>query len=368
MSTCASPPSLVVDNKSVKSLYILKALASFSVVIVHGNLFCKGWLTCYIDAAGMPCFLVITGYLLYSCSADKEFEKCLRWAKKAFRLGFLICLVYLAELLFLRCFCSMDSFYIGWFSPLSKHLHASSDAGIGGQSGIFFRDWCVNLLTGERISSHLWYLTALWQALLIFALIRRFRPSFIRFLPLLFVAAYFIRAHSGAIAHFFSSYLPESAACDLVHYMRLNAVVPSLLYLSTGYLLHRYETVLLRKINVVVWLPLVICLLFTEHCIRLFCFGRCDYWQFLTYPFVVLLVLTCLRFRNFSLPILEDIGKNHSPNIYYFHMLFLFAVWALNVDIPAVQALVVWLLCIPFSMFVNFLTGTWKRLFPSRGR
>ena len=76
----ASHMSTQGKSKRIESLYVLKAICAFFVITIHLPTFQK--ILVPIAGVGTPCFLCITGYLLYSASKERELEKCISWAAK----------------------------------------------------------------------------------------------------------------------------------------------------------------------------------------------------------------------------------------------------------------------------------------------
>lgn len=306
----------------IESLYLLKAISSFFVVMIHSAFFLKEDLT-FILGVGTPCFLAITGYLLYSNDCAKELKKCIKWAIKLFRLS-ISCMV-----IYLLIYCPLIGMDWSWKTII------------------------INILTGSRICFVLWYLTAMWQALLIFWVIRKHIPKLIIWLPLILIITYILRVHPDYINLEFLGkfYISE----------RNNALITSLPFLSVGYLIHQHKEKLLRAINVNIWLPITIIALFIEFQIRVYFDLPRDYFSFLSFPCIFLLILTCVRHSQFKLPILNAIGEKHSANIYYFHMLIIAALHHANITSPY-EAAIVWICCIPLSIIFNYSTAIFSHL------
>lgn len=307
-------------KKKIESLYVLKAISSFFVVTIHSECLHKEWLD-FIVAVGTPCFLTITGYLLFSNNCTRELEKCTKWATKLFRLS-LICMA-----MYLTFYCPIVNATFTWRTIL------------------------INLFTGDRICFPLWYLTALWEALLLFWLIRKYIPRLISWLPLILILTYILRVYPHIITWEFI----EQYRLGLT--VRNNAIITSIPFLSLGYLIHKHEVFLLKHINVNVWLPVILIGLFMENQIRIaFDFPR-GLFFLLSFPCIVMLMLTCIKYREFKIPFLCTIGEHHSANIYYYHM-FVIAILRYKLDIASpYETVITWLLCIPISMAISFLTS-----------
>lgn len=314
----------IIPRKRIESLYVLKAICAFFVVSIHVPL--AHDLLYPIAGVGTPCFLCITGYLLYSASQERELRKCLSWAQKSFWLAVVCNIIY-----------SIATYFIHGVNVLT-------------QGWWFFVE---NFLFGTNICRYLWYLTALWQALLVLRFFIKWMPKLIKFLPILFIGAYLLRNHN------FNSYIDAGFN---VSNLRLTWLFTSLPCLATGYLIHQYHQRLLSALKINVWLIVALVLNIVEFRCRL-ALGVCySHHMFFTWPLAVLLMLLCVKYPDFSIPVVDRIGRKHSPNIYYFHGLF---IWGITeVGVPEWNILVltacIYCACIPCSFVYNYLSERWK--------
>lgn len=304
------------NKKRLESLYVLKALSSVLVVIVHAELWGKGALSPLLGIA-TPCFLAITGFLLYSADCGRELVKATKWARKCFILSLVCNALYL-------------SFFLIDGTPLD-------------QFGLV--NLVLNLFTGHIVSTHLWYLTAVWQGLLIMWVLRRYAPRLIAYTPLLYVLAYILRAYGKLL-------FPELSS-DTLFILRANAVVTALPFLATGYLVHKYHEQVLAKIRVLPWLIGLLLLIYTEYALRLAVNTGGSIFFICTWPLVAMLILACCRYRDFTLPVLGCIGREHSANVYYFHVLVLIYANRLCPELTECQALLVYAATLPLSALFN---------------
>lgn len=316
----SSPPT----SQRIESLYVLKALCSFLVVVVHAQLWGKSHLTPLLGIA-TPCFLAITGFLLYSADEEREWGKAKKWARKTF-------------LLSLACNALYLSFYLWDGVPLSRY----------GISGLV-----LNLFTGHCISTHLWYLSAVWQALLLLGLLRRYAPRLICMAPLLYLIAYVLRTYGKQL-------FPMLDA-DTLFILRANALVTALPFLATGYLVHRYKDYLLSHLRILPCTAGILACAYTEYYLRRWMGGGSIFFLS-TWPLVAALVLLCCRYRSFSLPVLAHIGRVHSANVYYFHILVLIYANRLLPDCTAWQAALVYAASLPISCIFNAMVSATHRL------
>ena len=300
----------------IESIYVLKALCSVMVVIVHAQICGKAALTPLLGIA-TPCFLAITGFLMYSADANRELGKAVKWARKCFGLSLVCNLLYL-------------SFYLFDGAPLSKY-----------SGGVLL----INLFTGHLISTHLWYLTAVWQGLLLMWLLRRYAPRLIAFAPLLYLLAWVLRAYGKEL-------FPELSS-DTLFILRANAIVTALPFLATGYLVHKHHSRVLEKVKILPCLLGLILLAYAEYTLRLWSGSGRSIFFLCTWPLVAALMLTCCHYSNFTIPVLGRIGRLHSANVYYFHILVLIYFNRLWPEQTAWQALLVYAATLPVSALFN---------------
>lgn len=200
--------------------------------------------------------------------------------------------------------------------------------------------WFYTLfVSGGGICYVLWYLTALWQGLLIFALLRKYVPRTLYLLPLLYILIYLMR-NSGSFL------VPFTIDIGIGR----NSILTTLPFLSVGYFMHMYEDTLvkIRYLKVIYVFTIVVafieCLIYTKVFRHYSCL-----FNFTTFPLIVMSMLLCIKNPDYKLPILNEIGRKHSANIYYFHMLLALYVWDLEIINP-VKAVLVWVSAIPLSM------------------
>lgn len=312
-------------SKRIESLYVLKAICAFFVVSIHLPTLQRVLVP--LAGVGTPCFLCITGYLLYSASKERELQKCKSWAVKSFWLAVVFNIIYALANAFIF---DIEMEWMDW------------------------RFYIKLLFLGIGMSGYLWYLTALCEALLILYLIIKYAPKLIRFLPLLYIIAFVMRN--------IEAYVPNFEFPGEIHpgVIRNTCIVTSLPFLATGYLIRKHEEKLLNTIKLVYALPLSVALCVVEFYVR----GENPYNYFLlgSYPLVILLMLLCIKNKDFTLPLLGDIGKHHSPNIYYFHGIFIMFLKTVDTyDQNAyLLALGVYIACLPCSFLYNWISKKWK--------
>lgn len=317
--------SIQEKNKRIESLYVLKAICAFFVISIHLPTFQR--ILVPLAGVGTPCFLCITGYLLYSASTERELGKCKSWAAKSFWLAVTFNIIYALANAFIF---DIEMEWMNW------------------------RFYIKLLFLGSGMSGFLWYLTALCEALLVLYLIIKYVPKLIRFLPLLYIIAFVMRNLEACIPTFeFPGAIPPAV-------IRNTFLITSLPFLATGYLIRKHEEKLLKAIKLVYALPLTVAICIVEFYAR----GKIpnNYFLLGTYPLIVLLMLSCIKYKNFTLPVLGNIGKHHSPNIYYFHGIFIIFLKVVNTyeQNAYLCALGVYIACLPCSFLYNWISKKWK--------
>ena len=129
----------LIKNQRNSSLDFLKLFCSFLVIVFHAKPIYSQW-TQPISCSAVPCFFMISGYLLYS---DKLSERSLRSAKKTSIILFWSTLFYL---------------------PLLAYGIYTNSEGIKTLTEYIVDFLCFN---ENPASSHLWYLAAYVYDLLI---------------------------------------------------------------------------------------------------------------------------------------------------------------------------------------------------------
>lgn len=315
------PPTSKVQR--IDSLYTLKAICSFFVVTIHTTFFLKAWFM-FIVGVAVPCFLAITGYFLYSDSLEQEQAKCKKGAAKAFKTSLIFFVLY-------------------WclYSALGSHYTCT--------------DILINLVTGLKICSPMWYLTALWEALLLFCFIRKYIPKLIYYLPFFFLPIYALSTHG--------EFIFRNIDVGTLTMLRLNAIVTGLPCLCIGYLIHKHKDWIFARTNVIMGLSVSLLALMAEMHIRENYQIPYSYIHLLTYPCVVMIIIFCVKFPHFKIPVLNYIGIHHSANIYYFHMAVFACLGLIGVLPSRWETVLVWLACLPVSTLFNTITKLLGNLF-----
>lgn len=180
----------------IDSLYALKAICAFFVVAIHVPCFYKQYVGELLHVA-VPCFYMITGYFLYNGNKDGERKKAKRWLSKIIVISLFYNFIYLVAYLITG--------RLVWDASIVLNL----------------------FIFGDSVSYHLWYLTALCQALVIFIIVRKYEKAF--YLSLLFFLwdpiVYYIGSNMG---------IEKMPGC-----VYMNCFARALPYLCAGYLISK---------------------------------------------------------------------------------------------------------------------------------
>lgn len=311
------------SKKEIPGLYGLKAFCALFVVILHVPFVAKDTLTPFIRIA-VPCFFMISGYFLYCEDTKNVFEKGVRWAKTNF---------------FLACW--LNLFY---FILKSTILHGTN---------IYL--FLLSFARGDTIILPLWYLTALWQGLIIIIIILKAFPFALKYAPFLI----FINLLAGRYSFMF-----DLRGCPLPSYVTLNCVAVALPCLSIGYLLRSHHNYLVHMLTASSLLALLflfsICMYVEEYILVDILNSQTSGYSLFTLPVAIMFFILFLRLKN--LPTwLVAIGKKHSANVYFFHIFIaevvtiLLGPRLLNIDMVNGHALIVFLVTIVFSCVLKFV-------------
>ncbi len=313
--------------KGIASLYVMKAICAFLVVATHSRTEEPNVLT-PILAIAVPVFLYITGYLLYAGDAELSRKKCIKWAVKM--LGLII--VYNTIYGFVLYF--VDGVNI--FTDVVRLFKF--------------------VAFGSGICGHLWYLTAVFQAFLILYVVLRYVPRLIYFLPLLSIVAY-ILGNLGGLPVMSLGNIEVTAAS-----FRLTSIATALPFMAAGYVTHKHEDFLIRTISIKFWLPIIVIAGAAELVIRLFVFHNSNIFMVYTLFLIFILMLICIKYKNATVPVVGDIGRKHSGNIYYFHILVqrVFEYTDIYEWGVILESTIIYIVCLPISFIFNWVCAKWN--------
>lgn len=294
----------------IDSLYFLKALCALFVVIIHSEMWGRETIEPIIRIA-VPCFFAISGFFLYSEKQDVEFLRIYRWLKK-------VALIYLFVALYYGVFLY---FYEG--------------------KTYTWKDVVISLVIGTTPVFHLWYLVSLLQALIVVLLLKRFHVWGVWPLFLVFILEYMFRS---CLAH------------KIIDNLYLNSWKPlwAVLLLGIGYYSSKYKTFLYSTKILILFLLISILLQYNICCFSPDIARLLGMVCNMIIP--VCLISLCVKFPEFTLSYLTRIGKEHSGNIYYFHVfVYLLLNKIIAADIGCKFPLLTFIVSVLFSEFIHFM-------------
>lgn len=275
--------------KEIHSLYILKAFCALIVVLIHMPPFISLLDMSIFSPFGfivVPLFYMVTGYFLYSPSPQQVASRAIKSSRKVLLTTILLNVAYLIPLL------------------LNDKMPIQS-----------VEDVLLLIFQGSTIQGVLWYMTALfWALLFIYALCRwglsRLLLWFLWLIPIgiLCTRYAFVLGHSGAI------------------YLELTVYGLSLPYILLGYAIKKYEEKLLVfPWEILSWLFFFLSVLevFVLDAIQPGTWGR----YIFTPIWCTSLFMWCLQNPTFGEnSYMAKVGKVYAGNIYYWHILVAFVI------------------------------------------
>lgn len=265
-------------------IYLLKAICAFFVVATHVPQYASGYFQPLICIA-VPCFYMVTGFFLFSGDSTVERRLAWKWAKKAFVLLIITSI-----------------FYLYWND---KDFFALSP-------GYKLRVFCQ----GGIIAPHLWYLSAMWEALLIFCVIRKLcsdralEKMLFLSIPLILGSLVMQRYHFlismwvGYSQWLYQSFITVAIPC-----------------MSIGYLIGKYKNKLLNCSSWYIWGGVFIALSFIEVLmLKMYVGLKGGGYCLNSFPAAACVVIACLQLEVRVNKIGVVIGKRYSADIYYWHM------------------------------------------------
>ena len=145
---------------SIASLYVLKAICAFLVVVIHFPMK-YGYYFYPIVRIAVPCFFMISGYFLYNDNREKMLTNLKRALRKTLKVTIFA-----------------YAFYILTAAFISLIFGGRVNFGLGLEL-IKSCSWITFILAGPQIGAgHLWYLVAYIETLLVIWLFARLRKGF----------------------------------------------------------------------------------------------------------------------------------------------------------------------------------------------
>lgn len=306
----------------ISSLFVLKAIAAFCVVVIHYPLAFRYELYPLIYTA-VPLFFVITGYFLYKENRTAVISSCKKQLSKIVRITLIASLVYYIYKIIISYLSG------GGFVPPFYSIY----------------DVIIWLVFGFNFSGPLWYMTALcWSLLIIMILYKLGWQKLLYLTPLSFILYNIILAY-------------PLRDISLPWYFETNFISSGLPWISVGIFIKKNE----QRINqlfdtTAIWIAFVITLVLRY--IEQYCFVGAEPRALINIPLVIIIFILCLRYKSFGEnSVLAKFGRKHSTNIYLYHSLvggvILFICSNIGVVIPdSICALIVYPLTLLLSVII----------------
>jgi surface polysaccharide O-acyltransferase-like enzyme len=275
-------------DHEIVSLQVLKALAAFAVVLIHTNLIWKGaFVPVYCNA--VPLFFMITGYFLLNRDGILTEERLKRSIIKLLKLTFI------AQCLFVVFYLIVDPSVIEAF-----RVHT-------------IKRVVLFLAVGHNVAPHLWYLTAIIEALVTFYVALRFK--LLRFMPILVVLGIGLNLIAGCYSKLW-------LCQQLPRILSRNFLTIGIPCVYLGMLVRRFEHRLFISQKSLLLTLVVLCLIAYLEFILVFHRVKWGDVYFLTIPTTIVTFIWVLRSNLFNkLAWLASIGRKDSLNIYILHWL-----------------------------------------------
>lgn len=297
-------------SKEYDGIHVLKVICAILVVITHIPAKFSLFFSPIIFTA-VPCFLIISGFFLFSNNNVLiETQKAKHRFIKIFFLNILVTIPY----------------FIYFYKNMSVICLLRA------------------LIFGDGVIYHLWYMCCAWQALLLFYLIRnKISSCGMTAIALSCLAFHFV----------ISKYSFIWDGCDLKFPILLetNSITIGLPCLIFGYLIHKHKILHNKKNICFILLVLSIILSYFEFYIHFTSHNHRSGFMISNILLSFIMMLVAI-YPPFKVPtFIVNIGKNHSANIYYFHVLIgmIIAPYCSK----SIQAYVVIVLSVLFSIILQ---------------
>ncbi len=274
------------QTKTYCGLYCLKAICSLFVVIYHVPVLFGNY-TVPITGTAVPCFFMISGFFLYSNSREREIQTAWKWIKKIIVISFLLNVFYF----FVYQEKIIENFEndINWYLPV--------------------------LLQGGVFCGVLWYLTAFWEALLVFIVVRYYFSNKLFYVAPLFVL---LGLYAGKYGFLFGR-----AGGEIRPWLFQSFLAAAIPYMSLGYIIHKHKENFIGRYKWVICSIVFMFFIYFERYLLSSIFFIVDNGTFyiFTTPLSFSFFIMALNY-NKNIRYVVIIGKKHASNIYYFHMFF----------------------------------------------
>lgn len=298
--------SVELKSGPISSLYVLKAICAFLVVVIHFPMK-YGYYFYPIVRIAVPCFFMISGYFLYNDNRDKMLSNLKRALFKTLKVTIFA-----------------YAFYILVSTVISLTVGERVNFGLGLD---FVRNcsWITFILAGPQIGAgHLWYLVAYIETLLIIWLFARIGKG-VQWLYFIVPIGLIINLLCGRYSFIIPIEDPIifDVTKEIVARNFLTIGIPAF---AIGMWIKQYQNQILKYITPCKSLIISLVLLLVaiiEFAVLIYFFGRevAGDISILTIPFATSIVLACLCYPKFgSNTFVSTIGQKYSSDIYIYHV------------------------------------------------
>ncbi len=276
--------TLQAKSNTIPSLFFIKAICAFLVVIIHTDLPWKEYINPFLRIA-VPIFFMISGYFTYTTTRKATEKKIIKYLKK---------------ILWITLYANFIYYFVALSISLVNHTEFTINI-----TSIKF--WFRFTFYGDNISGILWYLTAyLWTLLTYLFFFKIDRLSYILILS------------------------PGLIIINILNQFIFSIDIPSFILtgipsVSIGYCIHKYLDTIKSyfspssaSTSLFLCSFVAICEALILHLYQLN--GIVIY--IMTFPLATSCIIWCLLHPNFAGGgIWETIGRKYSLNIYLFHII-----------------------------------------------
>lgn len=309
--------------KSITSLYSLKGIACLMVVMGHIPSIVRSPLSPILR--GVPLFLMISGYLLYTPEGKDLSRKAVKQLKK------ICCIIICVHAVY-----AIYSAVRAYFSPAYTFPIQTWEE---------FFNW---VFCGTELGHDvLWYLhTYAWTLILLWVLSCKGGVGYMRYLPFLLVANLVLGRYQFLFPF------------EITHFgIRQNCFTVGLPYFAIGYLVHKHES-RLHDITLRRWMSIMLCSLIAVYAeiVLLTLTGNNNH--FADFIFNIPLSVTLFAFMA-THPTwqvsswLVRLGRDHSANIYYWHMMVAGICSWVGLYVSSIQVVIVFALSLLVSVAIS---------------
>lgn len=297
--------NIVEQRKSISSLYVLKAICAFLVVIIHFPMK-YGYYFYPIVRIAVPCFFMISGYFLYSDNREKLISNLKRALRKTLQVTIWAYAFYLLVE-------ALITLLVG--NKISYGL---------GLDRIESCSWLTLIVAGPQIGvGHLWYLVAYVETLLFVMIFGRskFNNVIYWLIPIGLLLNLLLGKYSFLLP------LNDPVIFDTTKEMlSRNFITIGVPSFAIGMLIRKHQSRILHiiplsKCFIICFISFIISTI--EFAIITHYYGRdiAGDITIFTIPATISLMIICLRYADFGKSTyLSTIGKKYSSDIYIYHV------------------------------------------------